>query len=382
MKIAYFIHNFGHGRGGHFFSLKEIRGHMPNPGELLVIGDKDTPIFDGKNYFIDFKSGYFNALKKAKKILKYKGITHLHSFDYQSLIFCNVLSYFCHIPHIHTKPGGPSPKVYFPLVRYLTIFSKEDLKSFKSRRNYFLEKISLISNRVTPFNFNKKLQEEIRFKAGEKKIVLRITRISEKYIFSIFQTIELSRWLNQNGINSIPVIVGVIQEKSAYLKLIKYIGDGEVLIFTEDKYTVNGKAILGCGDFVVGTGRSFMEAAFAKTILFAPSENMKLPIFVTSENYNLVAHSNYSGRGIYEDCRRSAEKLFQCINKSSVRSEYDRRIKEIYLRDFDIGNGISSYLETYNLAVKPDNVIILTSNVIFLFLRKFIYFILNKKIKV
>ena len=382
MKIAYFIHNFGHSRGGHFFSLKEIRDHMPNPGELLVIGDKDTPIFDGKNYFIDFKSGYFNALKKAKKILKYKGITHLHSFDYQSLIFCNVLSYFFHIPHIHTKPGGPSPKVYFPLVRYLTIFSKEDLKSFKSRRNYFLEKISLISNRVTSFNFNKKLQEEIRFKAGEKKIVLRITRISEKYIFSIFQTIELSRWLNQNGINSIPVIVGVIQEKSAYLKLIKYIGDGEALIFTEDKYTVNAKTVLGCGDFVVGTGRSFMEAAFAKKMLFAPSQNMKLPIFVTIENYNIVSFTNFSGRGLFFDCRNSVKEICDCINISSTREAYDNSIKDIYMKDFDIRKGITHYLEVYNLANKPDNLIMLTMNILFLYLRKFIYFLLNKKIKI
>lgn len=382
MKISYFIHNFGHGRGGHFFSLKEIRDHLPKPSELVVIGDKDTPVFEGKNSFICFKSGYFKAISKAKKFLKDNNITHIHSVDYQSLIFCNVLSYLCHIPHIHTKPGGPAPKIYFPMIRYLTVFSKEDLESFRLRKNYFLEKISLISNRVTSFDLNKKMEEEIRLKAGNKKIVLRIARISEKYLSSIFQTIELTRWLNQNGIKSIAAIVGVIQDESAYSKLIKYKCDDEVLIFSEDKYTVNAKTILGCGDFVVGTGRSFMEAAFAKKMLFSPSQNMKLPIFVTIENYDIVSFTNFSGRGLFFDCRNSVKEICDCVNISSTRDTYDNSIRDIYMKDFDIGKGITHYLEVYNLANKPDNVIMLTANIFFLYLRKFVCFLLNKKIKI
>ena len=54
--------------------------------------------------------------------------------------------------------------------------------------------------------------------------------------------------------------------------------------------------LIGLADAVVGTGRTLVEAALCKKVLFVPIAGAELPTLVTPENWQQLAFYNFSER--------------------------------------------------------------------------------------
>ena len=374
MKIAYIIASWGHGRGGHFYSLKTIRDVMPFDSLILNLGGVPSPVFKGDPHvrFFDVSASYISRLREAGQYIREKQVTHLHSFDSDSYLFASILSALCGIPLVNTKPGGPSPRRYYPFVKYLTVFSAEDYEYFDNRRFSGLEKLELIPNRLSPFDYDDEVIEKIRRKVDGRPVLLRIARISHFHHKSISQTLALARELQGSGVGIVPVLVGVIQDEEIYQKLaVEVEGVGGILL-TEAKYTMNAKKLLPCADFVVGTGRSFMEAAFARSVLLAPTEDSEFPLLVNQDNYEAFKYSNFSGRGIGGADELVVQDLAAMIVDQSNRDEYLSFVDRITEEDFAVEGGVQKYLDVYDAAICPTGIMVTSINLLLLGVRTFV----------
>lgn len=377
VKVLYVISSWGHGRGGHFYSLKTIRDTMPFESAIINIGALPSPVFeeDAEVHFFDVTSGIVAALRQVFGFARDGNYTHLHSFDYSSFLFASLVSVVCRIPHVHTKPGGPSPRRYHPFVKYLTLFTQEDYDYFSKRKYLGIDVLTVISNRVDTFEFDENLIREIKKQSNGALILLRIARISKPYERSIRQTLALSRVLESSGVKIVPVIVGAIQDQNVYDSLKLEMQEAGAIVLIDDQHTLNAKKLLSCADFVVGTGRSFMEAAFVSPILLAPSKSGEFPVLIREDNYEEFKHSNFTGRGQVDPVDDVSDSVAEIINNPANRVNYNRFVQRIWSDDFSVAGAVVKYQKVYHSATNPNNPIRVFLNLAIWGTRKVIGFV-------
>lgn len=372
MKVLFVISSWGHGRGGHFYSLKTIRDAMAIDSVVLNVGATPSPVFGGGRnvLFLGIQSGYFSSVRKACEYIRKEGVTHLHSFDVDAYLFASYLSNLCGLPLVNTKPGGPSPRFFYPLAKYQTVFSSEDYECFKNRRLGKSKKLELISNRVSGFECDDVLVGRVRREVGGRLVLLRIARIGNAYKRSICQTIALAAALQKRGIQIVPVIVGVIQDRDVYESVLPEIEAAGGLVLSDEQYTLNAKKMLRCGDFVVGTGRSLMEASFTESILLAPTGDGEFPLLIGEGNYEEFKYSNFSGRGIVNSDHTIVEDMATIIEDEVERKRRLMFVENIRNRDFDVRGGVAQYLRFYSTALESVGWMFLIINVTAISLRR------------
>ena len=374
VKVLYVISSWGHGRGGHFYSLKTIRDSMPFESAIVNIGALPSPVLEGDAgvHFFDVTSGIVAALRQVFAFARSRNYTHLHSFDYSSFLFASLVSVVCRIPHVHTKPGGPSPLRYHPFVKYFTLFTQEDYDYFSERSYLGHDVLVVISNRVNTFDFDDVLVRDIKQKSNGALVLLRIARISKEYEGSIRQTLTLSKALNASGVRVVPVIVGALQDQDAYVSLELEMQEAGAIVLVDDKHTLNAKKLLSCADLVVGTGRSFMEAALVGPILLAPSKSGEFPVLIREDNYEGFKHSNFTGRGQVDSTGDVVSAIIEIVNTPAVREDYNAFVSKVWSDDFYVGGAIEKYKEVYRSAKTSNNQIHVLLNLVFWGIRKVI----------
>ena len=377
VKVLYVISSWGHGRGGHFYSLKTIRDSMPFESAIVNIGALPSPVLEGDAgvHFFDVTSGIVAALRQVFAFARSRNYTHLHSFDYSSFLFASLVSVVCRIPHVHTKPGGPSPLRYHPFVKYFTLFTQEDYDYFSERSYLGHDVLVVISNRVNTFDFDDVLVRDIKQKSNGALVLLRIARISKEYEGSIRQTLTLSKALNASGVRVVPVIVGALQDQDAYVSLELEMQEAGAIVLVDDKHTLNAKKLLSCADLVVGTGRSFMEAALVGPILLAPSKSGEFPVLIREDNYEEFKHSNFTGRGQVDPVDDVSDSVAEIINNPANRVNYNRFVQRIWSDDFSVAGAVVKYQKVYHSATNPNNPIRVFLNLAIWGTRKVIGFV-------
>ena len=350
MNIAYIIYTSGHGRGGHFYSLKAIRDELPINSFIFNIGISKSPVLvnDERYVFIDSKEGPLSICNIIRRLILSKKITHLHSFDYNSLVIGSLLSFITRLPHIHTKPGGPSPKNSFLRIKYLSVFTGEDFKHFSKKKYSRIGALELISNRVSNFDLKADLSSEQESKLKSKIVLMRIARISETYQDSILQTLKLAKELKSSGFPIFTILIGVVESPNVLDLIKEKASEEETLILTEDYYTVNAKRLLFYADIVVGAGRSFMEGVFAKAIMLSPTMNNEMPELINKDNYEAFKETNFTGRNIQISQSKSIQKLEILLASKLERSNYMGFFENAYVRDCAVKGGVEKYLKFYS----------------------------------
>lgn len=309
MKIAFIISSIyskSRGNGGHYHSLLTLYKAMSDKNELLIIniGTSKSDTLEKENInlynILSPSLDYKNTKNKISLIIKGEKPDLLHSFDHQALFWARVASNKFKIPYCLTKCGGGNPKSYFPFCNNIVLFSRENYKYFTTSNKFKNSNIQLIPNRVSPFNLsidrtNHLLEDYPAIDKFDFKF-LRICRIGKAYRKSLIQSIELINLLNTEKYSCCLVIIGVV-ENQEILSEIKALSKGNNIIFiTASKYTKNAKELLGFSDFVLGTGRSFMEASSHSKILLSPIKNSDIPLLVTEQNIKNVLDYNISER--------------------------------------------------------------------------------------
>ncbi|MCD6393902.1 MAG: hypothetical protein J7M40_10395 [Planctomycetes bacterium] len=358
MKVCYFISTCGHGRGGHFYSLKETANALKDSVDCVIIniGMFQSPIIDSIN--VTKYDVYFNGLNpigvawKIFRILRKEKPDVLHAFDFSSHFFSRLISLILKVPAIQTKPGGPNPNGFFPYAETLILYSLENEKYFSKAKEFSNTKLYCVPNRISPFESDviriKKIRERID---NSKPIFLRICRIYSDYKESIIQSIDLVNRLNKEGCPCQFILIGVVQNVELFQELSAM--QSEVFsIICDEEFTVNAGLLIDFADYVVGTGSGIMEAASKGKVLLTPLAGKHYPLLITPNNFKEVFATNFSPRNqvtnFNEQDNFQAIKNVLCDN--SKKSILEKESLVNFDKYFNIYSVTDKYVEIYNTA--------------------------------
>lgn len=360
MNILYLISCFGHGRGGHFYSLRTTAEEMQKVAGVTVvsIGTSESPVFAKMDNYYPIKTKLPTPMEIGQLlgIIRKHKIDVIHSFDILSYFFARVASVLTGKPVLHTKCGGPPPKRYYPKVRDLVLYSIEDVNYFKDSEKHRKTNLYHIPNRVPVIQPDMGAIIEIKKYLRDDAIVfLRIVRLSEFYKQNILSCIKLMKYLREDGFDAQLLLIGSVQDKGVYEEISSH-ADDDIVLVTEDKYTVNASKLISVADYVIGTGRGAMEAAMQGKVLLSPVQGVPIPVIVTPKNINTFLDFNFSDRTVLYD--NSHEEVYaeikKIMNDSDHREKNLRYIQKFAEQKFSISSVKSRYLEIYSTCKKCD----------------------------
>ncbi|AKB43113.1 hypothetical protein MSVAZ_0844 [Methanosarcina vacuolata Z-761] len=296
-------------------------------------------------------------MKDLKKVVDLECPDVIHSFDEDAFFFGSLLSFVYKKPYIHTKCGGANPRIALPKVNNLILYSQENFKYYQSSRRFKKANIQYIPNRVGTINQNFYKINNLKSSIGSdsSKIFLIISRIDESKKNDILQTINLVKRLNIEGVKAKLIIVGVIQDEKTGEE-IKTTVDSNIYLFTDDEYAINASQLIDVADFVVGGGRSFMEAASRGKIMLCPLKNSKYPLLITEKNFDKAFNQNFSSRITIDDF--DPDENYQQISQALIDEKYANEItifiKSASNKYFEIDSQLTKYYEIYSkIKYKP-----------------------------
>lgn len=323
--------------GGHYYSLVTTARALSDIYDVHIfnLGTVLSPIIEKSGLSYDFvyynKRNFVKVSKYISNYVSMQNISVVHGFDYTS---CFLLSYAVKknrdICFAWTKCGGQLSKSRkIPDIKNIVVFSLQDLQFFERRypdKNYNL---MCIPNRVSDFDSDKIRIEQLqkKYNLNDKRVILRIGRISEAYVNSIIQSIYLHKLLYKEDTRFALLIIGTVKGDEL-LRKIETVSENceNVYIETSQEFTNNSKELIDIAELVVGTGRGFMEACSKNKVMFVPSDAKKYPVLVTESNFQTALFYNFSPR-YYDDTKEYIEgkQLLTFVNeyKCISRKWYD-----------------------------------------------------------
>ena len=368
MKIVFIISSINsksNGRGGHYHSLLETVKEISKKHEVVIvnIGNKPADALlntNFKTYRIINKISIYKTYKELKKIIKEEKPEILHAFDLLAFYWTRISGHLLAIPFCLTKCGGKNPKFYFPYVKNLILYSLENEIYFKTKNKFRDSNQFLIPNRIQKFEDNiegiLKIQNNLKMEHKNSFKFLRITRIGSYYEDSSLQLIQLVKKLREKGLDCCLIFIGKVEEELVF-KGLKNEGGDFTYFFTENEYTLNAKSFINCADAIMGTGRSFMEAAAKDKILLSPIKNSSIPMLIKPSNFTKAFKFNFSERifiSDYNEINNFNLIKFTIENKSNQK-KLQQFSSEIYNNFFDSEKITKQYENVYHsIHIKED----------------------------
>lgn len=306
MNILFFINNDGHGVGGHYHSLDQIskevgKGHKVG---IVTMGLHPSPILSENPFFLKHihLSGkikkMFSLNRELKGVIKNFKPDLLHCFDTASLNRLLILPATFSFPLVLNKCGGPNPfGNNYQHANALVVFSAENHQWFENNPNYKKENVFLIANRVEKL---KLLPEEQRKekKDTNKITFLRITRIGGAYEKTLLDSFRMIEDLKDDHPVQL-IVVGKVQKQERFAFFKQEAEKRRLPVqFITDERASKASDFLYLADFVIGTGRSFMEALSLGFPVLTPAKNTDWPVLVNERNFKFFFSTNFSERNI------------------------------------------------------------------------------------
>lgn len=351
MRILYVISVLSHGSGGHTHSLNHISKEVAQniDVQIITIGPGKIPVLIKNPHYNS--SLFFNGFNFIEIFKKFKNIRNsfnpdvIHCFDNNAYNIIKLINWKKKTLIVN-KCGGPNPTNY-PLVENLILFSKENLKWFNENQKFNSVNKFLISNRAAQVSTI--TQKEYPYDNSYFNFV-RIARISEAYETSINQSIDLVKELNKKGLRVKLYIIGAIQSKSIYNKIIERLDNIEyVRVITDSKFTSEASKMLYLADAVIATGRGIMEGASLGKPLLTPAQNSALPILINEDNFTTFFTTNFSERNVAsnEDLDNNLNLVIDMIANKSDLNKYRKISISFFKEHFDIKHAGVKYLIVY-----------------------------------
>lgn len=361
MKVLYLISTMDphSGRGGHYYSLRTTAEEISKKLDcaIVVIGKRESPVINQskvKVYNLIYeKISVIKVMKDLKNIIDIEYPQVIHSFDEDTFFFGSLISNILKKPYIHTKCGGPNSRIAFPKVNNLILFSQEDVRFYQSSRRFKKTNLFFIPNRIreVPSDFSRIKNIKLSVDCNESKVFLIISRLEEYKKKDILQAINLVKKLNSDGIKTKLIIIGALQDINVG-KEIKENMDNSIYLFTDDKYTINASQLIDVADFVIGGGRSFMEAALKEKIMLCPLKNSSYPLLITKKNFQSAFDQNFSSRLIIDnfDPDDNYKQIIQALVDEEYADNITSFIKSVSSEHFEISSQLNRYCKIYNEA--------------------------------
>ena len=118
---------------------------------------------------------------------------------------------------------------------------------------------------------------------------------------------------------------------------------------------MNANELIQIADFVIGTGRSFMEGAYFRKVMLVAQNNERIPLLIDRETFKTALNVNLSDRTRYQNYSEEINltKIIQCIKEEKLYKELAGFIKNKSEDHFEISSKTESYNEIYN-NLEPD----------------------------
>jgi len=351
------IFTYGHGNGGHFYSLASTAKALASKCEVSIVNfgfGKSAVLENSGLKIINISNGNFGHLKtyrRFRKVIKEENPQVLHSFCILSFFYVRIYCVFHPLKKILTKCGGPDPKGYFPLADELILYSQENFKYFSGLRKFANSKKYYIPNRVSEPVTDRQRIDDLRSILklnGNERVFLRIGRFHKHYEKTIYQSVNLVKELNKNNFPCILILLGSIQDTDLVKKL-EDTPDPNVRIVTDGKFTANSSELIDIAEFIIGTGRSLMEASSKGKVLLTSNSNGYYPILVDKVNFKILSNTNFSPRNL-----ASGEKdgnfnsILEFLQNGSELDTYKYFSKTLFKDYFDISNVLNIYISLYS----------------------------------
>lgn len=358
MKVLYLISPDGQGMGGHnhsFRTMLEAMGrHLDCVG--VGVGSVASPVhaLSGQRT-VALVANPLSLRRLWKQLLPVGLREHpeiIHAFDPRSYFFARRLALRLGCPAILTKCGGPDPAGYFPQADDLVLFSEENLSYFENHPRFRHTRLHLIPNRVNDVPQNAELIAQVRRElVGDGPVFLRIARFGRLHEQSIFQLVALVQRLRGEGVPARLLLIGFVLDPALHRRVERALGPADRLL-TAPEHTVNASCLLEAGDFVVGTGRSFMEAACRGRILLAPIEGGAVPALVTPENWEQLFRTNFSQRSRITGYSEEANylEIRRAASDADRAAELRKLARTLFERHFSLEAAVPRYLRLYQEA--------------------------------
>ena len=301
-----------------------------------------------KSYNVKFrKTNIFETINTVLSIVLKEKCNVLHAFDMYSYFWARVVANRMHLPLILTKCGGPNPRKYWPCSSNLITYSQENYDYFRKRKRN--KGLWLIPNRVTKpkkdLNRICKLRSEIQ---NDHKVFLRITRFNHFYESTIRQSLHLVQKMAAEGYKVQLLLVGRKENTSIYESIMKDV-DNNVIVKCDREFTINASELIDIADYVIGGGRSFMEAASYKKPLLVPLRQANYPLLISANNFEVAFDNNFSQR--ISSNHYDEDKNYAAIIKSLEDMRYYNKLaiqsKSWFDKYFDINAVVEQYIGIY-----------------------------------
>ncbi len=351
----YLITTSGHGRGGHFYSLRTISEAIKAYTDIIIvnIGVRMSPVIEDaglKSFHLNFNGkNIFQVVKKIQRIINSENPTILHPFDIKALAIARIASYWNKIPLVFTKCGGPNPQKYFPFVDNLILFSKENFDYFKKDLKFKKSTLYYLPNRIKHIEDDNENIKEIKNLTKDRVVFMQIARIGLAYEGSILQSLTLIEKLVKDGFKVVLVLIGTIESFEVLNRLKSVNGFESTIFFNDDRFTINASKNLNAADFVIGTGRGLMEAASKGKVLLTPMKRAVFPVLVDKKTADSFLYTNFSPRNYIKDFNENENyNQIQCLIKDKKEYlMYQRFVKKMFREHFDLKAIESRYMNLY-----------------------------------
>lgn len=367
LKVCYIISVLKNstGKGGHFHSLKTLVDEIQNEitVSVIVIGTRMPEILESLNLEVVYVSTKWNVyaifdVLKVQKIIKKIDPDVIHAYDRSSLNIINVLNLLYKKHVVFTKCGGENPlKRLFPHPYSKTVicFSEENLNYYEDNYIFRGAKFFYIPNRSKKIFAEKSAIGKMINVIGEGTVFLRIGRFSTFHKKSFEQTIALFKELSSH--EEIPlstpiklVLIGAIESENVFIDLKRSCVGYDVFFFTKDEYTVEASRLINVGSFVIGTGRSLMEAAAMGKVLLSPIKNGKFPVLIDEMSFKECFRTNFSARNVVlsYDEKENINKIVKAIQNKEYKKSLEIFSYKMFADHFDIKKSVERHLHIYD----------------------------------
>lgn len=362
MNILYLISSEGgKAAGGHFNSLHQVSLEMAKTCEvkIIMLGKVLSPILKDNPYLnqhIQVGHGLKGARKLNKKFNQlFKDFVPdvIHCFDTNSLNRCLLSPATRKTPLVLNKCGGRNPlKSNYQHADATVVFSIENQQWYFKNKHYKNESIFLIPNRVRALHLLPK-NEQLEKANPNKVTFLRVSRLGGAYEMTLLQTFTLLEKLNKT-IDVELFVIGRIQDETRFQKLVS---EGKKKSFKihyiTDERASKGSTFLYLADFVVGTGRSFMEATSLGIPSLTPAHNTNIPILIDDLNVERFLSTNFSERNQAqkEDEENTLASLLKLIKDKLAYQNHKAITEKMFNEYFGTEKINSKYTKVYSYVI-------------------------------
>jgi len=357
MRVLFVIQNvrgINTGAGGHYYSLLTTANalHPHITVGIIVAGNQDQFILRNLEYptwNVGFGPGSVRSgLSEFQKVVRQFAPDVIHAFDVNSFWLARMATLRECQGLLLTKCGGAIPR-YYPYVEDLVVFTRQDKAFFSGRKKFQSSRIHLIPNRVAAISPDRERINQLRGKLkGKGPVFLRIGRFASSYRSTLLQAATLVRDLNTDGLTCQLLCIGTVQHPEV-VRQIKAEAKGFVTVITDPKYTHKASELIDIGQFVIGTGRSLMEASTRGKILLTPIVGNVYPAVVTDDNFERHSSTNFSPRNTdgQHDEALNYKLIVQLLQDGYKRREYKRLSKRFFADHFNIDSVVPRYIGLY-----------------------------------